>query len=372
VAPLSTEVIEDEAGLDAIRGSWDELAVAARQPYSCPAWMVAWWRHARPKRARLRAIAAFDGDQLAGIAPLYLAPGVLGRREQRLLAARLASPAGPLALPGRETEVAAALAPAIAPGGATVRLEGQARAPDWPHELAQAWPGRSPWVHSALPTPAPCVTLDGLDYESWLAGKSSSFRKEARKDRRRLEAAGGSFTLAGPETAERMLSAFLRLHEARWSTRGGSNALVPGLPAMLSEVARELVPSGRMRLYAIEAGGEPVCVLLQVAAGGQVNSWNVGFDEQWGEYSPGSQLILYGIGDAMERGDRRLDLGPGAQPYKVRLADSQTEVDTITLVARGAGYPVDRARLAHYQARWALSRRLSPETKQRLKRLVRR
>ena len=113
-------------------------------------------------------------------------------------------------------------------------------------------------------------------------------------------------------------------------------------------------------------------MLLQLAAGGQVRSWNVGFDDRWGDFSPGSQALLYGIEDAMERGDRRLDLGPGAQQYKMRLADSQTEVDTVTLVGRGAAYPLDRARLAPYQARWALSRRLSTETKQRLRRLVRR
>ena len=85
--------------------------------------------------------------------------------------------------------------------------------------------------------------------------------------RRRLEEAGGRFSVAAPENAERMLSAFLRLHEARWSTRGGSNALMPGLPDMLREVAGELLPSGRLRIYTIEAEDEPVCVLIQLAAG---------------------------------------------------------------------------------------------------------
>ncbi len=372
---LVTEVIASGAGLEAIRPAWDVLAVAAARPYSSPGWMIPWWRHASPEGARLHAVAAYDGDRLVGLAPMWLTPSGFGRSEQRVLAARLAAPASPLAEPGREPEVAAALAPALAaaPGAGTIRFEGQGGEPDWPQVLADAWPGRRrPWIHSALPTPAPTVALEGLDYETWLGGKSASFRKEARKTRRRLEAAGARFSVAAAEDTERVLDAFLRLHEARWSTRGGSHALVEGLRGMLSDVAREQTASGRLRLYTIEIDGEPICVLLQLAAGGQVCSWNVGFDDRWGDFSPGSQALLYGIEDAMERGDRRLDLGPGAQQYKMRLADSQTEVDTVTLVGRGAAYPLDRARLAPYQARWALSRRLSPETKQRLRRLVRR
>jgi CelD/BcsL family acetyltransferase involved in cellulose biosynthesis len=351
------------------------LAVAAARPYSSPGWMVPWWRHAHPDGARLRTVVVHEDDRLVGIAPMWLTPNGAGRCEQRVLAARLAAPATPLAEPGREAEVAAALAPALAgaPGTATIRFEGQAGEPDWPRAIAGAWPGRwRPWVHSALPTPSPTVALEGLDYEGWLATKSSKFRSEARRVRRRLEEAGGRFSMAGPEDSDRALDAFLRLHEARWSTRGGSTALIPGLPAMLREAAAELLPSGRMRIYTIEAEGELVCVLIQLTAGGEVGSWNVGFDEKWGEFSPAFHMLLYAIGDAMERGDRRVDLGPGAQHYKLRLADSQMEVDTVTLVGRGPAYPLDRAKLAPYQARWALSRRVPPDAKRRLKRLVRR
>ncbi len=371
---LLTEVIASGAALEAIRPGWDLLAVAAARPYSSPGWMIPWWRHASPEGARLHAVAAYDGDKLVGLAPMWLTPSGFGRSEQRVLAARLAAPASPLAEPGREPEVAAALAPALAaaPGAGTIRFEGHAGEPDWPQVLAGAWPGRRPWIHSALPTPAPTVALDGLDYESWLATKSSKFRSEARRVRRRLEEAGGRFSMAGPEDVDRVLDAFLRLHEARWSTRGGSSALIPGLPAMLREAAAEMLPSGRMRIYTIEADGEFVCVLIQLVAGGEVGSWNVGFDEKWGEYSPAFQMLLYAIGDAMERGDRRVDLGPGAQHYKLRLADSQMEVDTVTLVRRGAAYPLDRAKLAPYQARWMLSRRVPPDMKRRLKRLARR
>lgn len=82
--------------------------------------------------------------------------------------------------------------------------------------------------------------------------------------------------------------------------------------------------------------------------------------------------MLFAVGDAMERGDRRMDLGPGAQDYKLRLADDEDVVDPVTLVPRGLAYPLNRLRLAPYQARWGLSKRLSPDANRRLRRLLRR
>ena len=49
--------------------AWDGLATAARLPYCTPAWMLGWWKHARPDGARLRVAVAVDGAELAGVAP---------------------------------------------------------------------------------------------------------------------------------------------------------------------------------------------------------------------------------------------------------------------------------------------------------------
>jgi CelD/BcsL family acetyltransferase involved in cellulose biosynthesis len=315
----------------------------------------------------------FDGDSLVGIVPAW-ATTSRGRYEQQLLGARLASSATPLAAAGREDDVAEALATALAgaPRAGAIRLEGQGGDPDWPERLAERWPGRQPWLHTTPCTPAPVVHLTGLDYRTWLAGKSANFRKQARKTRRRLQEAGARFIVGAPGEHERFIDAFMRLHEARWGDRGGSHALVPGLRAMLSDAARELVPKGRMRLYGLEVRDDLIGVDVMLAAGGEVSSWNAGFDERWADYSPGLQTLLFGMEDAMERGDRCLSLGAGGQEYKLRLADAHVELTTVTLVPRGPGYAATRLGLLPYQARWGLSRRLSRRTKRRLRRWMRR
>jgi CelD/BcsL family acetyltransferase involved in cellulose biosynthesis len=373
--PLDAQIVDEPSGLESLRDEWDRLAVAAGRPYCSPHWMLAWWRHARPPTARLHSVAVREDGRLIGMAPLWAPNDRRDPTGHRVLAGGLSAPVGPLAERGREPEVAAAIAATLAgaDGGAGVlRLEGQRGAPDWPAVLADAWPGRRPWTHSALPVASPTVELKGSDYGEWLGTKTSNFRQQARRFRRRLEQEGARFVVTDPQDAEATIASFVRLHEARWEGRGGSNALIAGIAPMLVDASRRLAPLGRFRAFAIEVDGEPISVHLFVAAGGELSYWNGGFDERWERHKPSFQTLLFAIADAMERGDRRLDLGPGAQDYKRRLADGEDVVDTVTLVPRGRAYPLRRLRLLPYQARWGLSRRLTPDAKRRLRGLLRR
>lgn len=366
---LETVVISDEQALEPILEEWDALAVAAGRPFCAPGWMLPWWRHARPTGARLRVFAASERGSLVGIAPLWERGGRYG-----FLTGRLSPPVGPLAAPGREVEAIEALAAALAeasPRLAFLRLEEGIGSTGAPQRLVDAWPGaRCPWLHLTPPTPLPAIALDGRSLDEWLATKSSKFRQEMRRMRRRLDDAGASFELAGPDDAERAIGAFIELHAARRQERGPSNALVPGLRPMLVEAARELAPSGRLRLYTIEVDGRPVAANVLLAAGEDVSGWNSGFDAAWARYSPSLQLTLHALDDAGRRGQTRMSLGPGGGGYKARMADMEDEVATATIVPRGRGYARARLGLIPYQARWALSARLSSETKGRVRRLL--
>lgn len=374
-AELRTELIEDEAGLVELIAPWDALAVAASRPYSAPAWMLAWWRHARPDGAGLRVVAVREGSELVGIAPFWALDADARHSDYEILGARLCAPSGPLAAAGREDEVCEAFAAALAsarPRPSQVLLEDLVAPLGAGDRLAAAWPRRRPWVLASPPDPLRIITLKGLDYDGWLATLSSKFRQEARRQRRRLEEAGAEFVLAAPGEVDRALAAFDDLHGARLAERGGSDALVPGVGAMLAEVARELGPSGRLRIFTIEAEGKAVAVNIVLAAGDEASGWNSGFDESWQKLSPSLQLTLHAIGDAAERGDAEFNLGPGSQGYKQRLADGLQEFTYSRLVPRGARYPLIRLRLAPGQVRAGVAGRLSPDAKRRLRRFGRR
>lgn len=361
--PLNGELLETPGAVEPYREEWDRLAVAAERPFSSPAWALAWWRHSRSRRSALRVVAvrASDGG-LAGIAPL----GVerrhgLGR--YRFLGAEAGARIEPLARPGAEAEVAAAVASILARADPRLDLLHFVRIPaesPWPALIAESWPGtRRARVEVSEVVSAPVVTLGAGSFEEWMGEKSSNFRQQMRRGRRQLEASGASFRTAERSDLDRAVAGLCRLHQARWAGRGGSDALEPGADEALLAAGCELLESDRFRLEGIEVDGELVSSHLFVAAGGEVSYWLGGFDERFAAQRPAMVALVAAVEEGLKRRDRRLDLGPGAQDYKYRLADAEDRLHDVTLVPRSSRYPVARLMLAAAAVRRRAGRRLS-------------
>jgi CelD/BcsL family acetyltransferase involved in cellulose biosynthesis len=163
----------------------------------------------------------------------------------------------------------------------------------------------------------------------------------------------------------------VRLHHARWESRGGSGVLDANVEAALRRSSEELPPD-RLRVFVIAADEGIVAAHVLVAAGGEVSSWLNGHDDSWGDLNPQIQLGIAAIEHALAVGDRRLDLGAGTMEHKERLANGEETLRWVTLVPRGRGHLMTRARLLPGQARLTLSQRLSDEQKRRVKRILRR
>lgn len=358
--PADVEVLREESELEEIGARWDALALASNRPFSAPAWMLAWWRHARPEGAAIRTVAVSEGDDLIGLAPLWVYDGDARRAHYDVLAGKLA-PGGLLAAPGRQREVAALLARALArtrPKLAQLRLEEAHAGESWAATLARAWPGRAPWIEAAEPVQRPIVRLGEGGFEELLEEKSGSFRRESKRRRRGIEETGAKFVLAREADVERAVDAFLRLHAARWDGRGGSTIMVQGIRRMLLEAAGAMVPADRMRIFLLEIEGEPIAAQMMLTAPGEACCWQGGFDESWSRLSPLAQLILHAIADAAERGERRVDLGSGGQEYKLRIANASERVSVLKLTPRGLSYA--RRRL------WLVTARARPQKLPRL------
>ena len=85
---------------------------------------------------------------------------------------------------------------------------------------------------------------------------------------------------------------------------------------MLREAGERMIGSGGMRVYTVEVGGAIVSVEILFAAGGEVASWNTGWDPAWAEERVSMAGLFAAIEDCFTRGDARLDFGEGTQPYK--------------------------------------------------------
>ena len=363
--PVRAELAESESALEAVRADWDRLAGANRRPYCAPAWQLGWWRHAAPAGAGLRAVVVREGAAVLGIAPWF----AVGSGRYRLLASPVCARTVPLAVPGRERDVAAAIASALAgcnPRPGLIQLDGVEAGSPWPSLLAEEWPAGTPKRIELHRETAPVIRLEADSYDDWLGSRSSNFRQQMRRRRRALEEMGAEFRLTDAESLERDIAELERLHFGRRGDRP-SDAFGPGVAEMLADAGQELLDRDRFRLWTIATETASVSAQLFIEAGGELAFWNGGFDDAYSNASPGVQAILAAVGDGIGLGCERLDLGAGDQGYKLRLTDDVEELVSIAIVPGGAAGMRARLGLARGRARRALGGAAPEGLKRRLR-----
>ena len=378
---LDVEVVADPEAVGALAGEWHALATACREPLATPAWVLTMWRLLDHETQAPRVLVVREGDRLVGLAPFCVDPTHLRRGGYRLLSGDMPRTT-PLALPGRAWDVAGAVAEALAgldPRPGTIALESVPADSVWPLALAEQWPARMrPWSRRYFTMSSPTVALDAPSFEAWLGGKSSNFRSQMKRMRRRFAQAGGSGRFSTQETLHDDIAALVRLHAGRWEGRGESSIVAGGdeLAAAFEAVGRELLDAGGFRLRILELDGEAISAQLFAATGGDVIYYNGGWDEQHAQFKPAMLGILDAIEDAFARGEARMDLGPGAQPYKLRFADGTAPLSWWILIPPGRRMPMALARTLPMttwrELRSAAKRALPPERVERLRALRRR
>ncbi len=358
------ELIDGEPGMRELWHAWDALAVARGLPYAAPAWQLGWWDAAAPAGARPMMLVARDGAATVGVMALYRVAGRSGLQRLLVMGAAAAQGTGPVMAAGREAEVAAAFAEALSgvrgPRPATLELQGVAQGEHWAGQLCASWPGRArPRVSPVRRVDAPVLTLAEESFDHWLARRSANFRQQMRRARRGLDRRDAVFRRA-TTTAEirAAIPDLLALHRARFAGRGGSEAVDAGTAAILGAAADGLDGTGRMHVELIEHEDRTISAHLFVSAGEEMTYWLGGFDDRYAREHPGMLGLVGAVEHALARGRRRLDLGPGVQPYKMRLADGIRRLDWDNVLFPGPRRPVTRLQLAPRQlARTAVGAR---------------
>jgi CelD/BcsL family acetyltransferase involved in cellulose biosynthesis len=378
---LDVEILADAEALDALGPEWHALATSCAEPLATPGWMLTMWHLLDRDTQEPRVVAMRDGGRLVGLAPLCVHAAQRRGGGYRLLLGDMPRTT-PLALPGRAWEVAGALAGVVReldPRLAALALESIPAASPWPLALAEQWPTRlRPWLRRYFTQSSPTVALAHDSFDDWLGAKSANFRGQMRRMRRKFAQAGGAGRFATHETLHDDIAALVRLHARRWEGRGESSIVAGGaeLAAAFEAVGRALLDAGGFRLHVLELDGAPISAQLFTAAGGDVIYYNGGWDEQHARFKPAMLGILDAIEDAFARGERRLDLGPGAQPYKLRFADGTAPLSWWVLVPPGRRMPATLARTLPMttwrELRTAAKRALPPKHVEHLRALRRR
>ncbi len=300
---MRTEIIDTPEGLERIAAAWAGLL--ARLP-DAPPFMAP---------GRLLTVAVWDGGGLAGLAPLYVEHGPGGRR---LL---------PLGI-GLSDGLDVLLDPARAePAGAALlaALEGEASHWDvWSAEEAEpgaavlALPGPPGWTSSvAAQSACPVLRLAGGG-EAPAAAVPAAMRRKWRMAHHRLERRRSwSLDRATPASLPDDLASLIRLHGARWDSRGEPGVLAEAAVRRFhAAAAPALLEAGLLRMTVLRIEGEAAGVYYGLQHGRTACAYLGGFDPAFAFESPGTVLIGAAIAAAQADGARLFSFLRGQEPYK--------------------------------------------------------
>ena len=297
-------VLDTTRALEELAPEWDALwrRTPGATPFQSPAWLLPWWHHFGTPLP-LVAVSRQSG-LLTGVMPMYVLeePGVckllpigagitdyldvLGGPADGLLAAVLDS--------AREARVDLCDLIEVPP-------ESALRTAPPPQGWDSEWYAGS--ICPVLPLPPPV----------------SGMRRKLAMSRNRAARQGGFVVeTAGPDSLTELLHELIRLHQARWATRGEPGVLVdPAVIAFHQEAAPLLLAQGVLRLQALRAEGRIVAVILALLAGrDRILTYLSGFDSAASFISPGTILLGHLLDQAVREGRQEAHFLRGQESYK--------------------------------------------------------
>jgi CelD/BcsL family acetyltransferase involved in cellulose biosynthesis len=356
------EILADPADEPGLVDEWRALAEAAGNAFTTPEWYGAYARHygadAPPFVVRVR-----DADgSLAGLLPLCRSG-----RTVRFAGANVGDRFAPVAVAGREAEVARAAAGALGRGAVVLHNVG-ACAP-WIGALGEGLRGRVAATR-LRGSVMPFVPLTGHTWDTFLGARSRNFRSQVRrKERALVDGEGAKFrATAVPGEVRADVAEFFRLHNSRWDEReGGSTITSPTVHAFHEDFAAAALERGWLRMSFLEVEGTAVAALYAWRIGGRYAYFQAGFDTAWADKSVGLVLMAHTVREAIEEGADEYDLLLGDETYKARFATDERAVET--LVVAGALDPTRLLAQVDAGVRRATDG-LSPELRARLRDLA--
>jgi CelD/BcsL family acetyltransferase involved in cellulose biosynthesis len=137
---------------------------------------------------------------------------------------------------------------------------------------------------------------------------------------------------AGP-----LLDELLTLEAAGWkAARGTAIAARASTHRFYAAVTAWAAERGTLRLLALRLAGRPLAALLGVQEDGVLYLLKGGFDPACARFSPGQLVLAHAIERAFADGLRRVELGGGPDPYKLRWADAVHDLVGVSAFAPSA------------------------------------
>jgi len=354
---IQVRVVDSTAGLFDLRTAWERLQQGAKvtSVFETFEWQSCWWEtYGKPKS--LRVLVASDDGEVVGILPLWIHAVDTMRYPVRLLrfvgsgGDTYPDDLGPILAPGREDEVARALASAVMklPGWDVLLLTDMQPDSAFPAAMhlavdqkgAASLAGRSERI-AFLELPA--------TWDAWLASMHRDKRYRIKNIRKKLLTAHKDarfFVWTDAATLDLGIDTLVRLHRKRWArTEGGSNSFAtPEYVGFHRAVMKALHAKDQLRLYALEAGGEVIAMYYFYRFRDRVYLMQSGFDPDHADVKPGQVLLGHIVEHAIGEKSTVLDFLRGDHRYKDELATGERETVYLTAFRQRPGAWIYRTR----------------------------
>lgn len=362
------ELVDPRSLPSGLREEWRQLAELRENPFLTPEWYEAWLASHHQEEPFL--IVCFRGQEARGVLPLVRsATGPL--KVLRFAGARRGDWFTPACRFEDEEEMAAACRVLLSQrrrAWSLIKLDRMDCEGCWPQALWAANAGNALGTNPPSRSDAlPYIRFDEGGYESYLAGRSRNFRSQLGSRRRKLERDHRLVFRLVREDGElrRAMDEFFRLHEERWSRRGGSSALTADTKELHHRFAAMALEQRWLRLWIAEVDGEAAAAWYGWRVGDRYCYSLSGLGERYEHLGLGTLLLAHTIEQAAAEGATTYDLMWGDEPYKKRFETGRRTTRTWVFGRRRHAAHVAARLLAHAGTR---ARRLPPRARAPLKR----
>jgi CelD/BcsL family acetyltransferase involved in cellulose biosynthesis len=336
--PLRVELVQDTAGLDALRPEWQELLKASSADclFMSWEWLGTWWKHVSSGR-RLHVLTVRRGSRLIGIAPWALRPAQPGR----LIPFRALEFMGMgdigsdyldlIARPEDEAEVVQVLAEHLETHRMFIEFQRVKHSSQRVGTLVSGL-GRAGWqTQQAITENCAYLDLKGHTWKSYLSTVSRSHRANVNRRLRRLKESFQTVEFQKAEdeaTRMSLFKEFMHLHAMRWSGDESSTALTgPDVIAFHEEFSRIALERGWLRLYVLRLDGKAVASTYSFRYGDVFYYYQAGYDTAYNSYSVGLSTLAQAVERSIEEGITEIDFLHGEEEYKALWTRTRRDLE---------------------------------------------
>ena len=330
---LTLAPIENLEGFEGLQEEWNELLESSARPciFLTWEWLYTWWKNLSGRRRLLILTVRAEGGRLMAIAPFVIHPRALWDLTPFAALEFLGTGSigsdylDIIVRQGNEEAVCIVLTEYLHRRKLSLRLAQLNAEFSIGQEIAdrlsvQRW-NLGVWQTNLCPY----IRLSGLTWDSYLAAIGSEHRYNLRRRIRRLNTDFRvDFEQAETDVQRgEALRAFIALHNLRWQTRGGSDALnCANLVAFHEEWTRLALARGWLRLFVLRLNGRPAAVLYGLRYLKTFYFYQSGLNPEFSKHSIGLVTLGLSIKHAIEEGASEYDMLHGDEEYKFHWARS--------------------------------------------------